>query len=335
MSWMSCYQPPDASLWQGRVDSPPRACFFQVIQLIDLQTQQIEFFPEPCFGFIGFCCDEGIRRNGGRLGAVQGPNAIRTVLSKLALHRHCFLIDVGDIHCRNTHLESAQAALGEVVSYLLKHKVTPIVLGGGHELAWGHYQGIEKIYPRETLGIVNFDAHFDMRPLLQNNQGSSGTPFLQIAEAHQQKKRQFHYHCIGIQPASNTKLLFEIAKKYGVKTILADECARGDVQKCKNLIHHVIEQNQILYVSLCLDAFSAAYAPGVSAPQALGLIPSDIIPLLHALSTSGKVVSYDIAELSPKYDIDNRTAKLAAHFIYEIMHYHIPIGISHESNTAT
>jgi len=46
------------------------------------------------------------------------------------------------------------------------------------------------------------------------------------------------------------------------------------------------------------------YAPGVSAPQPLGVLPWQILPLVRQLAASGKVVSYDIAELSPKYDID-------------------------------
>jgi len=44
---------------------------------------------------------------------------------------------------------------------------------------------------------------------------------------------------------------------------------------------------------------------------------------VRKLAGSGKVVSYDIAELSPPYDIDSRTAKLSANLIYEIIHHHL------------
>ncbi len=44
----------------------------------------------------------------------------------------------------------------------------PIVLGGGHEIAFGHYCGIKdynaSIDRKDKLGIINFDAHFDLRP---------------------------------------------------------------------------------------------------------------------------------------------------------------------------
>jgi formiminoglutamase len=78
-------------------------------------------------------------------------------------------------------------------------------------------------------------------------------------------------------------------------------------------------------MSICLDVFSAAVAPGVSASQPLGVMPWDIISFVRQLASSGKVVSCDIAELSPRYDVDHQTAKLAAILIYEfIHHYHHP-----------
>ena len=77
-----------------------------------------------------------------------------------------------------------------------------------------------------------------------------------------------------------------------------------------------------MYLSLSLDVFSPAFAPGVSSIQPLGLNPWHVIPLLRQAAASGKVVSYDIVEHAPRYDIDHRTAKLAATLIYEIIHHH-------------
>ena len=68
--------------------------------------------------------------------------------------------------------------------------------------------------------------------------------------------------------------------------------------------------------------FAAPFAPGVSAVQPLGLYPWHVIPLARQLAASGKVLSYELSELSPRYDIDQRTARLAANLIYEIIHHH-------------
>jgi formiminoglutamase len=272
------------------------------------------------FALVGFCCDEGIRRNSGRIGAADGPKAIRQALAKLQLHRKNILCyDAGDIICSGSELEEAQANLSQVIHTLLTQQLIPIVMGGGHEMAFGHFEGIVQSYPQPEFNIVNFDAHFDMRPLLSENKGSSGTPFLQIAKAQHNRKSLFNYYCIGIQPSSNSPDLFETAAQYHAQIFSADEVYQNNLY---NFIQRILDTQKNIYVSICLDVFASAYAPGVSAPQALGLTPWQVIPALRNLAQSGKVVSYDIAELSPPYDSDARTAKLAAALIYEIIHHH-------------
>lgn len=324
MSWNTLYLPPDQTQWQGRADLPPASCFFQIMQMLDLLDPPDIKTQEQTFALIGFRSEEGIRRNVGRIGAAEGPKAIRHALARLPVQKQNFVcFDAGDIICADGDLEAAQEAFAEVIAILLKHHITPIALGGGHEIAWGHYQGIDRIYPKQHLGIINFDAHFDMRPLLPNQKGSSGTPFLQIAEAHRLAKRRLDYNCVGIQHAGNIRQLLETAKSYNTKVIWADELHQGQLEKCVDFVDRVIDENEIVYATLCLDVFAAAFAPGVSAIQPLGLLPWHITPLIRQLAASGRVISYDIAELSPRYDIDQCTAKLAANLIYEIIHHHI------------
>ena len=74
-----------------------------------------------------------------------------------------------------------------------------------------------------------------------------------------------------------------------------------------------------IYLSICLDVFAECFAPGVSAPQPLGLTPWQTLPLLKYIIQSGKVVSLDIAELSPALDREQKTARLAALIIAELL----------------
>ncbi len=323
MSWNTRYLPPDQTQWRGRADSPPGALFFQIVQMVNLLDDTHIAIHKPTFALVGFKCDKGIQRNLGRAGAEEGPNAIRQALAKLPVQKQSFsCIDVGNIECLDGDLETSQQALGDIVALLLRQGIIPIVLGGGHELAWGHYQGIRTAYPEKHLGIINFDAHFDMRPLSSEQKGNSGTPFLQIAAAHQANQLRFDYNCVGIQHAGNIRQIHETAKKYATKVIWAEELHLGHQEKCIDFVDRVVDENEIVYVSICLDVFAAAFAPGVSATQPLGLFPWHIIPLIRQLAASGKVIGYDIAELSPRYDIDQITAKLAANLIYEIVHHH-------------
>lgn len=325
MNWESRYLPSDPTTWQGRVDIPADSCFYQHIKLLNLLNQEPKKTAPVTFALIGFKCDEGVQRDLGRTGAFEGPAAIRQRLAKLPIQKsniHCY--DAGNIICTDHDLEASQAALAEVVAMLLKQDIRPIIIGGGHEVAWGHYQGIAKIYPpHKRLGIVNFDAHFDMHPLHPTHRGSATTTFYQVAESHAAEKRHFDYNCIGIQHAGDIRQSFDIAKKHKVKIILADDLHQGLQEKCFDFIDRVVDENELIYISLSLDVFSPAFAPGVGSIQPLGLEPWHIIPLLRQAAASTKVISYDIAEHVPRYDIDHRTAKLAATLIYEIIHHHI------------
>ena len=118
---------------------------------------------------LGYACDEGVRRNQGRIGAAEGPDVIKSSFAKMPNHlgSNVRLHDVGSIICDEGDMEAAQNQLTEAVNLLLERKQFPIVLGGGHDMAYGHYNGIKKYLNAkkegQTIGIINFDAHFDLR----------------------------------------------------------------------------------------------------------------------------------------------------------------------------
>jgi formiminoglutamase len=320
MHWESRYAPPNPSLWQGSADS----CFHQYVECVNLLDQQAEKTSPLCFGLIGFKCDEGMQRDLGRSGASEAPTAIRCELAKLPMQNmliQCY--DFGNVICDDHDLEASQEALAAIIAQLLKQQIRPIVIGGGQEVAWGQYQGIAKTYlPQKKLGILNFNAHFNMQSTTARSQGSASTVFYQIAEAQKAKKSHSDYNCLGIQHTANIRQSFEIAKHYNTNFILADEVHQGLQEKCCDFIDRIIDENDLMYLSLSLEVFSPAYAPGVNAIQALGLNPWHVIPLLRQAAASAKAITYDVCGCIPRYDIDHRSAKLAAALIYEIIHHH-------------
>lgn len=254
------------------------------------------------FGLLGFACDEGVRRNHGRPGAFLGPNVFREVLSKINMP---VFRDFGDIECLDSDLETAQENLSLKVVEILSQNYMPFVVGGGHETAYGHFLGISKFLGQKNCGIINFDAHFDLR---SSNLGTSGTPFLQIAHERQEKKLKFDYLVLGIQPFSNSQVLFNQARDLEVSYVLAENLEK----QAPAAIDKILSQHEFIYLSICLDIFAEAFAPGVSAPQVLGVFPHQVLPLLRQIMQSNKVISCDIVELAPIYDRQNTTAKLAA-----------------------
>lgn len=312
------YVPPDMNLWQGRVDAVPGEYFYQIIKPLDLrQTLQNS---KNKFALLGFACDAGVARNLGRRGAVDGPNQMKKALGRLPVHRALEVYDAGMIVCEGDALEEAQQALGQAVAKLLAGGFFPIVIGGGHETAWGHYQGLDQYY-RKAIPTFNFDAHFDLRDILPGDKGSSGTPFHQIAKLCDQNGEAFEYSCLGIQPYGNTKSLFERAQQLGVQYLLAEDIFLKGQDCALQFTEDALARASNLYVTLCLDVLSSAYVPGVSAPQALGLMPWHVLASLRKLAESGKMVSLDLVEYAPCYDVDDRTAKLGALFISDFLQH--------------
>ncbi|GAB3527346.1 formimidoylglutamase [Pontibacter brevis] len=314
------YKPASSQAWKGRtdpLDGELKYRWHQVIHFLDL-TGDVPSVAENnvAFAFIGFCSDEGVRRNQGRTGAVEGPLKLRAAMASFAYHLppQALLCDAGDVLCTNQNLEEAQEQLGRKVALLLQKGYRPLVLGGGHETAFGHFLGLDKATVKLRLGILNFDAHFDLRSYAQ--QPSSGTPFLQMADKLQAQGREFIYHCIGIQEHGNTGVLFKAAEKLQVKYVLAERVEARHLHEVQVQLKEWLEEVEALYLTIDLDVFAAAYAPGVSAVNALGLQPQIVLLLLEQAISSGKLISLDIAELNPGFDIDNRTAKLGAGLLY-------------------
>ena len=293
------------NLWSGRTDANKDEYIYQAIQFLDLNNPAKGL---SGYALLGFECDAGVSRNQGNPGANEGPNAFRRALAKFPIHKSVHLFDAGDVSCTGDDLETAQIELSHQIKKILACGLTPIVIGGGHETAWGHFQGLP--HPNKNIAIINFDAHFDLRPLIDGQLGSSGTPFRQIHDLLTAENKPFHYYCAGIQPFSNTKYLFDYAHELNVNYELAETIHANPCDM--RFIENIINQHEHIYVSICLDVFQASLAPGVSAPQVLGISATYVIEALKRLKNSGKVISIDIVELAPKYDIRDQTAKLAA-----------------------
>lgn len=317
MVWTKRYKPPSKKLWSGRQDGPGAERFHEVVQLVDMHGAIPKSSERSAYAIVGFASDEGVKRNLGRTGASQGPKAIREALAKLPAHGNdqWVLYDVGDVTCTDGNLEEAQEALAMLVALLLVQNIRPIVLGGGHEVAWGSYLGLMKHDPEQECAILNFDAHYDIRPLLVGKLGTSGTSFKQMAMHREKSMKTYDYTCIGVQPLGSTKVLFDEAKKLGVKTLYAEEVHADHGKTSEKVVKEIVVRSSSIFLSLDMDVFAAAFAPGVSAPQPLGLLPSQLLSTFTLLGQTQKVSVFVVAEVSPPHDIQNQTAALAASMI--------------------
>lgn len=316
---MSNYRKTKPSIWTGR-KSDQQLYLHEKVDYIDLEVEKLNSENKKV-ALLGYACGEGVKRNQGRIGSFDGPDAIRKQLAKMPNHLNSQvqLLDAGNVQCLHDDMEAAQESLSKKVAHFLESGAFPILLGGGHDMAYAHYSGIKKSLGNDkSIGIINFDAHFDLRN--NTNGNNSGTPFYQIAKDCQQDGTAFEYLCLGIRKDANDEVLFQTANDFGVTFIEGIKFSMNEAENIVRVLLDFIRKVDHVYVTIDLDGFSSAYAPGVSAPSPMGFTPKIVIESLELILKSKKLISLDVAEVNPKYDVDNLTAKLAASLVHYVMH---------------
>jgi len=323
------------SPWTGRHDGdgPEHARWHQTVQVVAPGAADADP-AAPHVALLGFRSDEGVRRNRGRVGAADGPAALRGALAPLALHGplalgEIGLHDLGDAETVGEDLEGGQADAAALTAHALDRAGSrlAVVLGGGHETAWSSYSGLmgSGLGPRagQRWGVLNLDAHFDLR---EEPRPSSGTPFAQMAAAERAAGRDLRYAVLGIAEPSNTGVLFARARELGVQWWTDEQCLAAGADGIREFVADFAAGLDILYLTIDLDVLPAATAPGVSAPAAYGVPLPLIAAAVHAAAGSGKLALLDVVELNPSLDIDGRTARAAARLIDDALRIAVGTG---------
>lgn len=243
---------------------------------------------------IGLPDDTGVVLNHGRAGARNGPAAFRAALSRYGVaspsdepdSAPAFprVFDAGDVIIgRNIH--DTHDRVTEVVLAILERSLFPIAIGGGHDLTFPFVRGVAKAHG--ALDGLYIDAHLDVRPEV-----GSGMPFRSLLDGGFARNLRI----LGLNPLVNTREHMQYFTSKGGAEAHAFHNFPGPS-----------------FLSLDLDAFDAAHAPGVSALNPCGLSPREVEPIIRAAGCSPAVRCFDIMELNPDHDPEGRTARLAVH----------------------
>ncbi len=215
--------------------------------------------------------------------------------------------DIGDVQIVGD-VARDQETLADILRPYLEAGTVCIILGGGHETAYGHFLG--RLRAGHEVSIVNLDVHADVRDLI-NGQPHSGSSFRQALLHPDYPARS--YHVFGLSPhcVSNTHLRFMDAHPGGRIWTIESSADRFD-----QLLDTV---DGDLLVTFDLDALDQSVAPGVSAPTVGGLNQKTWFRIARSVGACNRIQSIDISEMNPVYDVDGRTARVAAltvwHFV--------------------
>jgi formiminoglutamase len=265
---------------------------------------------------VGFPTDEGVRRNRGRPGAAAAPAEIRRYFARLvpdARAGQAFLDlieatrDLGDVPLTG-NLEQDQERLADTIAPALAADTFVIVLGGGHETAYGHFLGYVKA--QRPISILNWDAHPDVREL-KEGLGHSGSPFRQALLHPSGLCRG--YRVAGLLPQSAAAAHLAFVEERGGRAVWGEDLSAGAIGKLYD------QAEGPTLVTFDIDAVDQAQAPGVSAP-AVGGMTSDLwLSAAYRAGLCRQVTSCDLVELNPNYDRDGQTARLAALTIWQVI----------------
>ncbi|MBI2067672.1 MAG: formimidoylglutamase [Deltaproteobacteria bacterium] len=323
-NWSSKIQPASADLFYSRnPESDPR--LGDIVLPFDPAVHQLKDFR---YALIGFPEDRGIKKNHGHPGASLGPNEIRRAFYRLTAKdlyhaidlREARLIDLGNIKKMAT-VEEGQQALGEVVQACLFANLFPIVLGGGHETAYGHFLGYKGFMEREkqavlSLHVLNIDAHLDVRPL-EKGEGHSGSPFRQMMEQIDYPLKGEHLTVFGLQGSCNAENDLKYARGKGVQIHWLEDLKKGEMlQDLKQLL---AEKRRPFYTTICLDSMRGAEFPATSAAPTSGFKVREMLGLLEVIASHSALMSLDLVEYSPPYDFHGGCAKIVAQLLYRFL----------------
>lgn len=307
------YKLAQPELWTGRVDSETDESQFRYFQTVNFRNINDHFNESrQGIGLLGYAVDKGVELNKGRLGAKEGPDAIKKILANLPDLRKSNVYDYGNVEDDHDTLEETQKEFAQYVATSIQRHKQTFLLGGGHDIAYAQYLGVREAHSEASLGVINIDAHFDTR---LEPQSTSGTSFRQILEQDQKAD----YLVLGIQQSGNTQGLFDYAEEKDIGFVYADELLHQISPPIKDKVERFIHDHDVIMFTICMDVIDSAFAPGVSANGVLGLFPHIVLELAKRIIPNEKVSTISIAETNPKYDVDNRTAKLSANFLHHFI----------------
>ncbi len=214
--------------------------------------------------------------------------------------------DLGDLKPRRTWEASAHEYRARVEE-ILREGFTPFIAGGDHAVTVPVVQAFTVL--RRPLHVVQIDAHPDLYSEFEGNPDSHASTAARLVEmSHVQSLTQ-----IGIRTMNEEQR--RQAERWSDRLHVLE--ARRLDGAIPDLGH--IPAEAAVYLTVDMDGFDPAFAPGVSHPVPGGLTARQVLGLI--LGGRWTLVGMDVVEVNPSRDIQYMTAILAARLLHEGMGY--------------
>lgn len=273
---------------------------------------------------LGVADGRGVQLAGGRAGANDGPSKFRDHFFRLPAPPDFgpgSVLNAGDLEPAG-HTPETHARLAEVVAVLRERfgGARLVVIGGGGDHAYGDILGLARAVghriPAGTIAAVHVDAHADVAlhdP--SRDEPHAGTAFRRLLT--EPAARLAGPACVhwGLQRSAVGHAHLQWLAEKGARTVFLediDDDARKAGSELCGLLRGLADDHPGLALSVDLQAFCQADAPGVASPQAVGVPTGAVVRAAALLGRLGVASQLGIYELNPRFDQDGATARLAA-----------------------
>ncbi|HVH14934.1 MAG TPA: agmatinase [Candidatus Angelobacter sp.] len=244
-------------------------------------------------------------------GSRFAPSALRDVSANLELYsirsnldlENVPVHDAGDIDTLE-NLHETLRRITAVWTELVAAGKTPIMAGGEHTVTKAAIDALPK-----DIGIINLDAHLDLRDEFLGEKLSHATFMRRVAEL----IGPSHVMEVGIRAFSKPEL--DYCHDSGLQIITPQDIRRNPLEKTAQRIRTFLSGFPHSYLTVDIDVLDPAYAPGVGNPEPDGITTDELLSLVQA-SVTRNTVGFDLVEVSPQLD-SGQTAAVGAKVIFE------------------
>lgn len=251
-------------------------------------------------------------------GAAEFPNAFRRTWDSLTTYyvdeaidfRSYRLLDAGDVTLHATDVTESHDNMEQAMLHMIKTYPNSLytTVGGDHSITAPLVRAMKAAHPTKKIGIIQFDTHFDLRDFSAGR--TNGTPIRQLVQEGFVEGK----HVVNIGPHGffNAPSLIEAANEYGVHIIPLKKMRKLGIDATIQHALQLLDEVDLLYVTVDMDVLDIAYAPGVPAATAGGMRSDELFDLLYTLGRE-QVAAIDFVCIDPLRDVANMTVKATAY----------------------
>jgi arginase len=212
----------------------------------------------------------------------------------------------------------------------------PLMLAGDHSTAYGTMAGIKKAFPKKRLGVIWIDAHADIHtPYTTPSGNMHGMPLAMATgldnlecKVNDPKGETIDYweeiKNVGfggpkIYPEDIVYIAvrdFEkpenyLMNKYNINFIETEDVKKAGPVSVAQKTLQMLDHCDLIYVSFDVDSIDSRVSTGTGTPVPNGLTVEEAKALNVALCKDPKVCAWEIVEVNPTLDTENRMAESA------------------------